>query len=130
MPSCTPRREKQKTMKAMNSPATHSPDRWRRNNGQRSKLIAHQFTTGALLSVPVRTSMGNQKTTVSHANISPSAENTAICRKPGNGVSARPIYPITVVTSVNTNAGNKRLSNCHESSADVSEAIRLQRKYV
>ena len=34
--------------------------------------------------------IGNQHSTVSHAKINPSPENTAIWRSPGKGVSARP----------------------------------------
>ena len=75
-------------MNAINSPAADKVDRVKRNDGQRGRLAKHQRTSGALFTVSRLTSAGNQKTTVSHANIRPSAENTAICRRPGNGVKA------------------------------------------
>ena len=54
-----------------------------------------------------RSSSGNQQTAVRKAAVRPTAENTAIWRRPGNGVRPSARYASTLVPSASTRPGSK-----------------------
>ena len=66
--------------------AASEPGKAWRQRGQAVRVWPMRSATRLCGMVP-RSSQGNQQTTVSMAAVSPTTENTAICRSPGNGAS-------------------------------------------
>ncbi|MNT03284.1 hypothetical protein D3C72_1378080 [compost metagenome] len=94
------------TINRASAPSASAVRRSARTRGQRARLSASQFDTRVGRSAP-RSSSGNQSTTVRKAATSPTAENSAIWRSPGNGAMPSARYATTLVASASAMPGSR-----------------------